>query len=292
MSKFTNQHGLPEPLFRALSSDKYSKGDARVSVTTLLGSPQVAILKERHRGEIQVDVMERLWSLFGTTVHTILEEGSAGLPDYIAEERIFTEIDGWRVSGGVDVQHLSEGTVGLRDWKVTSAYAVQNGKPEWEEQLNCYAYLIEKEKGLKVRDIQIGAIIRDWKRSEMSRYPNYPSAPMVMLDIPLWSFEEREAFIKERVRLHKEAQRMADWGEELPECTAHEMWEKPTVWAVMKKGGVKALSIHNSFEEASSVLKSDAYEVIERPGGRTKCEGFCEVSRFCAQHARFMEGKR
>ena len=128
MTKFTNKHGLPEPLVRALTSNKYSRGDARMSITSLLGSPRIHALKEKHHADIEEDVMDRLWSVFGTTVHNMLEEGSAGLDDYIAEERIFTEIDGWKISGGIDVQHMKDGSVGIRDWKVTSAYAVMNAK--------------------------------------------------------------------------------------------------------------------------------------------------------------------
>lgn len=285
--KFTNKHNLPEPLVRALSQNKYSSGGARASITTLIGSPQVAILKKEHAGEIEVDVMDRLWSLFGTTVHNIIEEGSAGLADYIAEERIFSEVDGWEISGGIDVQHFLDGRVGVRDWKVTSAYAVMNGKADWERQLNAYAYLIEKEKGVPVGDIKIGAIIRDWKRYEAEIKPDYPRNPVEMIDIPLWPYEERERYILDRVRLHKDAQRAREWGEPLPECTPEEMWERPTVWAVIKPGALRARSVHQTEEEAEANLKP-GYVKEGRPGSRVKCESYCEVSQWCAQHQAFM----
>jgi hypothetical protein len=291
MTKFTNKHNLPTPLFRALSSNKYTRGDARMSITTLLGSPRVAVLKEKHGQDIEVDVIDRLWAVFGTTVHTMLEEGSEGLDDYIAEERIFTEMDGWKISGGIDVQHFDNNLVGIRDWKVTSAYAVMNGKADWEKQLNAYAYLVEKEKGFKVRDIQIGAIIRDWKRFEAERNPAYPQTPVVMLTIPLWGQATREKYLKDRVALHKEAVRLAEWDEPLPPCTPEEMWEKPSVWAVKKVGGKRASSIHT--DQRAAVKKAiDTGCVVEaRPGERTKCMSFCEVSQWCDIHQEYLKAQ-
>jgi hypothetical protein len=292
LTKFTNKHGLPAPLVRALSSNKYSMGDARISITGLMGSPRVNVLKSKHHEDIEVDVMDRLWSVFGTTVHNMLEEGAKGMDDYIAEERIDTEIDGWKISGGIDVQHLADGVVGIRDWKVTSAYAVMSNKPEWERQLNCYAYLIEREKGEKVRDIQIGAIIRDWKRFEAERNPDYPQKPVVMIPIPLWGFSAREKYLKDRIALHKEAYRRAEWGEELPPCTPEEMWEKPTTFAVKKMGGVRAISVHSDRQEAIDKAVKTKNVVEVRHGARTKCEGFCEVAPFCSQFQEYQASKQ
>ncbi len=286
--KFTNKHRLPEPLVRALSADKYSKGDARISITGLMGSPRVNVLRSKHHADIETDVMDRLWSVFGTTVHNMLEEGSAGLDDYIAEERIDTVLDGWKISGGIDVQHFTDGQVGIRDWKVTGAWAVMNNKPDWERQLNSYAYLVEKENGHTVKDIQIGAIIRDWKRFEADRNPDYPRTPVVMVDIPLWGFKAREQYLLSRIALHKEAYRKAEWGEPLPPCTPDEMWEKPTVYAVKKPGSSRAISLHSSKDEALDKAIKTKNSMETRLGERTKCEGgYCEVSAFCDQFAEY-----
>lgn len=289
--KTTNKHGLPLPLARALSQDKYSKGDARMSVTTLMGSPRVAILRERHKDDITTDVMDRMWSLFGTTIHNIIEEGSQGLSDYIAEERISTELDGWKISGGIDLQHFTNGQVGVRDWKVTGAWAVMHSKPDWERQLNAYAYLIEKESGLVVKDIQIGAIVRDWKRFEAERNHEYPQTPVVMVDIPLWGYKAREQYLLDRIALHKEANRKAEWGEPVPPCTAEEMWEKPTVYAVKKPGSARAVSLHSDKKEALAKAIATKNGMETRPGERTKCLSYCEVSQFCDIHQAYLKSR-
>lgn len=289
--KTTNKHRLPLPLARALSMDKYSKGDARMSITTLMGSPRVGILKERHRDEITTDVMDRMWSLFGTTIHNIIEEGSEGLEDYLAEERVFTELDGWKISGGIDVQHFTDGKVGIRDWKVTGAWAVMNNKPDWERQLNSYAYLVEKENGHVVRDIQIGAVIRDWKKFEAERNRDYPQTPVVMVDIPLWGYKAREQYLLSRIALHKEAHRRAEWGEPLPACTSEEMWEKPTVYAVKKLGAARASSLHSDKNEALDKAIATKQVLETRHGERTKCLSYCEVSAFCDIHQAYLKSR-
>jgi len=39
--KITNNHNLPEPVYKALSKDSYSMGDAEISVTTMIDSPRI-----------------------------------------------------------------------------------------------------------------------------------------------------------------------------------------------------------------------------------------------------------
>jgi len=287
MTQFTNRQNLPAPLAKALSANKYSRGDARASATTLIGSPRMAILKEKHGGEATLDVVDRLWAVFGTAVHQIIEEGAEGMEDYIPEERIFTEIDGWVISGAIDVQHHKDRSVTIIDWKTCSTFAVMNGKEDWVRQQNIYAYLLRKERGLKVAGIKIGAIMKDWRRAEAQRKPDYPQSPIVMIDLPVWPFEVQERYLKDRVALHKDAHRMHEWGEELPECTPEEMWERGSTWAVKKPGGKRAVSVHKTEEAAIGALQGD--QTFEhRPGERIRCESYCEAAAFCSQHQRYL----
>ena len=49
------------------------------------------------------------------------------------------------MSGAIDRQEIDDG-VSIYDYKVTSVWSLIFDKPEWERQLNCYAYLVEKKK--------------------------------------------------------------------------------------------------------------------------------------------------
>jgi hypothetical protein len=72
--KITNKHNLPEPIYRALTEDNYSRGNSDLSVTQLIDSPRIRILKHRHNDEITEDASEMLWSVLGTAVHTMFEQ--------------------------------------------------------------------------------------------------------------------------------------------------------------------------------------------------------------------------
>lgn len=286
MAIYTNKHDAPSVLFKLLGREKYSKGDAKASVTQLISSPRQVLLKKKHDHMIQVDISDRLYALFGSAVHDMIDRG-CDEEDHITEERLFTEVDGWKISGGIDVQRISDNGVKVLDWKVTSVSKIMYGSYEdWEKQLNVYAYLVQKEKNLEVEGLEVCAILRDWKKSDIGKSPNYPSSPIVPITIPLWTYKAQENYIKERIALHKDAARAMEWGEDLPHCTPEETWEKPTLYAVGLPNGKRAAKVYENIKEAEEhVAKSKipGLAVIVRPGRKIRCEEYCEVSRWCNQ---------
>ena len=143
MVTYTNKHNLPGPLYKALSEDNYSRGEADISVTSLLGPPKIEILQAVHKEFITIDVTDRLAALFGTAIHEIIARGAEGMEGYVSEERLFAKVAGWTISGGIDLQQPNHETktVAIKDWKTTTVYGVKHPKHEWELQLNCYAYV-------------------------------------------------------------------------------------------------------------------------------------------------------
>lgn len=71
----TNHQDIPVEIIRAIeANDKHVvRGD--ISVTQLIDSPQVRILKKIHRDKIEEDAADRLFMLLGTVMHSILESG-------------------------------------------------------------------------------------------------------------------------------------------------------------------------------------------------------------------------
>lgn len=285
----TNKHDLPQTFVNVIKRPTYSKGKAHLSATELINSPQIVTLKHKHWDEIEVDAAEMVWSLFGSAVHSILEHGKD--THHIVEERIHVTHGGWNLSGAIDLQEVDEdGGIHIKDYKVTGAWAVRNEKQEWHDQLNVYAWMLEKAKGKIVKSCQIIAIIRDWSAREASLKEDYPQAPIVTIDIPLWDYVKREQFVDARIDLHSAAYFESDTGGDLPECTTEEMWEKPTTYAVKKEGGVRAKSVHATREEAEAAL-SKGYFVEVREGERTRCKSYCQVSQFCSQYRKYLEAK-
>ena len=289
--KLTNKHGLPETFINVIQRPTYSRGNSEISVTEILSPPQLVLLRRSHADNIEVDAADQVWSLFGSAVHNILQHGKD--EHHVVEERLFTTFEGWSISGAIDLQTFQpDGSVIISDYKVTSAWAVQQQKTEWIDQLNLYAWLIERTKALPVTGLQIIGIVRDWSRREAAIKDTYPQAPIVTIDIPLWDAETREQFVKDRLTLHNEANFSAVSGE-MPQCTPEEMWEKPTTYAVMKEGGKRAKRVFESLDQAEAFRaeQTGAHHIETREGGRTRCESFCQVAPFCQQYKSYKENQ-
>lgn len=282
--KITNKCNLPETIVNALNKPTYTKGGAHMSATELLSPPRMVQLRIANADAIEMDAADMVWALFGTAIHGVLEHGQGD--DHIVEQRLNTVIDGWEISGAIDLQTVKENSIGISDYKTTGVWAVMNEKKEWEYQLNIYAWLVERVKQSPVDSLEIVAIIRDWKRWESEVKKDYPDAPIKVIPITLWPYEEREKFVQQRIHVHADAMFQFQTGGDLPLCTAEEMWEKPTVWAVKKPGAARAKSLHSTEAEAIKAAGDDL-EIELRQGERTRCQNYCQVRDFCSQWKEF-----
>ena len=294
--KFTNKFNLPQTFVNVIHRPTYSKGKAHISATEIINSPRIVQLKKKYWDEIEQDASEMVWSLFGSAVHNILEHGKGD--NHVVEERLHLEFEGWRISGAIDLQEVEpNGTITISDYKVTGAWAVMNEKDDWHRQLNIYAWMVEKVKKVPVGKLQIIAIIRDWSARDAQTKENYPNSPVATIDIPLWSFEEREQFMTKRIYDHGTALFEMETDGDLPDCTAEEMWEKKTSYALKKDGNVRAKSVHETQEAAEEALvkalgtakKNEGFSIEIRQGERTRCKGYCQVAPFCNQYQNYMK---
>jgi hypothetical protein len=285
--KITNKFSLPETLVRAVMDDEYDKGDSVLSVTQLIAPPRIVVLQKLNEHNLTSDVVDRVPSLLGTAVHKIIEKGSKDVPGHIVEERLFSDVCGWKISGAVDLQiQKGDGAWEINDWKVTSVYSVLSDKPEWEQQLNCYAYLASKSHGRNVTSLKIVAILRDWQRKQAEIKADYPQSQIVMVDIPVWTPEQQEAYITERVALHQAAQKAVDTGEPVAYCTDQERWVRGESWALMKEGRKSAVKLYDNEEQAREDCSKSGggHHVEHRRGSAVRCAGnYCLVSMWCRQ---------
>ena len=287
--KLTNKFNIPQTFVNVLERPTYTKGKAHLSVTQLINSPKIVALTQKFDADLEQDVSDMVWSIFGTAIHGVLEHGKD--ENHIVEERLHATLDGWRISGAIDLQIKDDAGLSIRDYKTTSAWGVMNEKVEWEQQLNIYAWLVETVKKTPIIDIGIVAIIRDWSRRDAAKNENYPPAPVKEIPIRLWTYEEQTTYIKHRIGLHSACEFAMETEEDLPPCTPDEMWEKPTTWAIKKVGGVRAKSVHDTEESMLKALEiaGPAYEIEVRPGSRIRCESFCPVNTYCQQWRDYQE---
>ena len=287
----TNKHGMPQTLVNLAKRDKYTKGKAHLSATEMLNSPRIVQLRKKYDDQVEVDVTDLIPSMWGTAMHYMVEQGKAD--NHIIEQRLHAEIDGWHISGAIDLQTVTPNGIEISDWKNVGVWAVMNEKVEWEQQLNIYAWLVEEVAKKPVTKLSIVAIVNNWNKRDAKSKEGYPPARGIVLDIKLWPFEERLKFIRGRIHAHSEGQFSTDAGEELPLCTPADMWEKPTTYAIKKDGGVRAKSVHADLEEAEeALLKSGSgYSLEIRHGERTRCDEYCSVNKWCDQYQNYLKEK-
>lgn len=279
--KFTNEHNLPESIVRAVKwSDRPEPQPKSISVTTLLRPAQMRALEKLHDKEIEIDVSDGLWRLLGSAVHSVLERANEENTNDLTEFRFHWLIDGWKLNGQID---LLEGDGILTDFKITSVYSFLLGeKPDWTAQANLYRWLAVKN-GAIVKQLRIVAILRDWQASKVSiDEPDYPSIPMVVMPLEMWSLEKTEAFIRERLAAHEKS--LID-PHSVP-CTPEERWERAGKFAVMKKGQKRSMRNLDTKAEAETYIKNTGIEgltIEERPTIQKRCEAYCNVLKWCPQ---------
>ena len=279
--KITNKHGVPETLVALASREYYTKGAAQYSVTELLSPPRIRRLREQFHEKVEQDVTDMLWSMLGSALHVVMERGQT--EGHITEERLFKEMDGVTISGQIDLQHERDGGVVITDYKFTSAWAVMADKPEWEEQLNVYRWLVETVKGNRVDALNICALIRDFSRHDTRE--GYPAAPIQMISIPMWDLDKTEAFVRRRLDAHRDAKVAHEFGDALPECTPEERWQSETVYAVKREGRKTAIRVFKDLEEANQLAEKEKGYVETRPGEPKRCTGnYCGVADWCSQY--------
>jgi hypothetical protein len=274
--KYTNNYNLPDFLVEGLLEDTYTKGDANASVTELLSPPQMRHLLLKHDDEITADVSTLIASAQGRSFHYMIEMMAKKNYNTLSEKIIYSNYLGWKIKGQFDLVLIGE--CALLDIKTCKAYKVDGGvvPKEWVHQTNIYKRILQKEKGMTINKIQIGAYIKDWSRHKAQSVSGYPPAEFFMMDVPVWEDDAIDALIEERVRLHQE---------EIPRsCTEEDIWAKPSVWAVMKRGKIKAVRLFSSLAEAEEFASASVGLYVEhRPGKAVRCSDWCNVAPFCQQ---------
>lgn len=297
--KYTNKSKLPKSLEDAITKNTYDLSQSNpniYSVTTILNPPKVKHLSLRHWKKLTRDISDSIWLLLGSSVHTVMERISD--KNRLIEERMFIDTNTWDI---VDKKHLKDDVIYIagkpdlydtlehlvEDYKVTSVYKVMGDYKEWEEQLNCYAWLYRR-LGFPVKQLRILAILKDWSRTKARMDKNYPKTAAFPIKIKLWSEEEQLKFLKERLQLHVQYRDIPD--DEIPPCSMKERWAKPDKWAVMKEGRKSALKLFDDENQAKGMAikcnmvkknKSDFYYVEHRPSEDIRCLHFCDVNKYC-----------
>ena len=173
--------------------------------------------------------------------------------------------------------------------KVTSVWSFgKEPKLDWVQQLNVQRWCVFKETGMVINHLNIAAIWRDWSKNK-AYGDNYPPAQCSTVSIPVWSIDNTEKWIIERVE-ELERAKLHEIKDITP-CSSEEIWEKPTVYALMKGKNKRAVKLYYNSVEAGAVARDKGlgYRIEIRHGERTRCKGYCPVSEFCPAYQEYLK---
>ena len=273
----TNNLNLPHGLVAAVSPKRHNEAGS-LSATTLLKGVKEIILAERHWDEMTDDAANRVWAVFGTAVHALLEQEGA---DDFTEETLSAEFGGIRITGRIDNYNMKEGIVA--DYKTASVWKVKfRDFEDWRRQGLIYSWLLE-QNGFPISRCRFIALLKDHSKTEAARSSEYPQSPVHIyeFDVTDEALSEIEQFIRYKTALYLTHKETPD--DEIPECSPEERWASPDKWAVMKKGRKSAVRVLDSEEEAQKMAMDDKALYVEyRKGESKKCEGYCACREFCS----------
>ena len=285
--QITNKLNLPYGLVKAVSPDPHNK-PGEISATTLIQGTKQVILTQRHWNELEDDVADRIWAVFGTAVHALLE--SEGENEF-CEIELKQKVSNITVTGRLDNYNMATGVI--CDYKNTSVFKVkaglqkdadgkEHGFPEWKMQGLIYSWLLQKN-GLPATKCRFIALLKDHSMTEAARDRSYPQSPVYVYDFDVTKedLEEIEKFIMKKVFQYELFCSTED--DNIPECSENERWAKKDVYAVKKEGRKTAVKLYDTQEEAEQKIaelgKGHYLEV--RKGESMKCKNYCLCSGFC-----------
>lgn len=286
--KITNELNLPQPFVQAAERD-YKYTPKRYSATTILKGIREAILERRHFDEIEKDVSDEVWAIFGSAVHSILEK-SQETSTQIKENKLVIDMpNGYQLSGIFDLYDDATGTV--TDYKTCSSWKFAHKEfDDWKQQLLIYCWML-RQIGFDAKRGEIVAMLKDHSKGKARTSTGYPKHPVKKLS---WEFsdydiESIELWLNRRFLEIEKAEQLDD--DNLPICTKEERWHKDEKWAVMKKGRKKAVRLYDNpndackrVEEENSKAKGAPYSIEHRPGTDQKCLDYCSACEFCSYY--------
>ena len=296
--KITNKLNLPQPFVDAVTRE-YQYKDKQYSVTTILKDVREILLTRRHNDEIEQDVADMIWLIFGTAVHKVLEDSKEEDTEF-KEEHFVEEVEnGYKLSGQADLYNAEEKMI--TDYKTCSVWKIiYNDWDDYKKQLLMYAWAFRK-MGFEVEKGQIVAVIKDHSKTKAKIDSNYPQYPVYkkVFEFTDKDFEEIEIFIKDKIKEISKYENVPD--DKLPICSPENRFNEGNKYAVKKKTNKRALKVYNNLEEAEKHLNQLEYKVMDkktgeieeirndyeieiREGEDKKCKDYCSCCNFCSYY--------
>jgi hypothetical protein len=310
--KYTNKANVSLPLAVWLMHDDYDYDDRPnvISATSLLKPIRALVLKYQYNDiNKEVDITDLVSARMGSAIHAIAEEawlergniskalkamGTSNLdkifiinPDkpvkdsevaVYVEQRHETTVGDYIISGKYDL--VLDGT--LSDYKSTSVwtYIYDSNAMKYTQQGSIYKWLAPDR--ITDNKVSIQFIFTDWSAANAARDSKYPQSRVLTRDYPLWSTDQTENYIKDK--LQDVTSLLDKPQEQLPQCTSEELWESATKYKYFKNPDAqRATKNFDSLDEANVRLATEGIGTIKTVPGEAKACRYCEVVEVCDQ---------
>ena len=310
--KYTNKANVSLPLAVWLMHDDYDYDDRPnvISATSLLKPIRALVLKYQYNDiNKEVDITDLVSARMGSAIHAIAEEawlergniskalkamGTSNLdkifiinPDkpvkdsevaVYVEQRHETTVGDYIISGKYDL--VLDGT--LSDYKSTSVwtYIYDSNAMKYTQQGSIYKWLAPDR--ITDNKVSIQFIFTDWSAANAARDSKYPQSRVLTRDYPLWSTDQTENYIKDK--LQDVTSLLDKPQEQLPQCTSEELWESATKYKYFKNPDAqRATKNFDTLDEANIRLATEGVGTIKTVPGEAKACRYCEVVEVCDQ---------
>ena len=270
----TNKFNLPTA-FVNLAQDEHGFKEKEYSVTTLLQPIREIMLKRRFYNEIEEDVADRIWAIFGSAVHKVMEEADkTGFAELHLKEKIK---DDYYLTGICDL--YNEEAMTVEDYKTCSVFKILNADfDDWKKQGLMYAWLLRKQ-GKYTSKLRFHALMKDWSSRDYrfrgeKWYPEHP--------IWTWEYEITESdmqMIESFIYDKFDEIIKYESADELPLCSMEERWNPGDKYALKKPGAKRAIKVCDTLAEAQA--QAAGLEIETRKGEDKKCIDYCRCCKFC-----------
>ena len=330
--EYTNNNGIELPLAVFLMHDKYKYDDRpnAVSATGLIRPVRQLVLMRQHPTEAKTtDIADLVASRMGNAIHKGCEEAWTdpdtvkkalklfGVSDDAAntmrinppyekegetaiyvEQRVEKEVPG--VSDAFDMPFIISGQYDLvldgklHDFKSTSvwAYIFEINVDSYIKQGSIYKWLSPDK--ITSDYVHIHYIFTDWSPTKAREKPkDYPQFKAVSKKYPLWSHEETENWIMNKVESYNTLAETPQEG--LPDCTDAELWATDDVFKYYKNPNKLSRSTKNckTMDEALIQQANDGgVGIIKKVAGTVKHCPYCPVVGICTQAERMRDEGR
>tara|TARA_B100000949_G_scaffold226006_1_gene230849 strand:+ start:1408 stop:2394 length:987 start_codon:yes stop_codon:yes gene_type:complete len=201
-------------------------------------------------------------------------------PVYV-EQRAEKEIIDFIISGKYDL--VLDGT--LNDYKSTSVwtYIFDSNADSYVKQGSIYKWLSPDK--ITSDYININYIFTDWSAAKArADKKSYPQIKTITKQYPLWSTEETENWIMNKIEAYKALANTPQEG--LPQCTDEELWATKTTYKYYKNPNKLDRSTKN-FDTMDEALIRQANDgnvgTIKTVPGEVKACRYCPVVGICTQ---------